>query len=196
MTILALMLSMPLAAQVTAEFSVRSVSGEGITFVTPDYVVVEVSVTPPDAREITVSHGHFTLRMNKKKQLLFPQAPAFVAASLKYPEWEQERSLVAVAGPVIIGRPERVGRFPGDPTPQQGRLPKPPRAPVPDHPGGIEEDRAKPEEVVVKAALPEGAFRTPVTGYLYFPHRGAIKKIKSLELIYNGPAGEKTLKLR
>jgi hypothetical protein len=193
---LAWLAAIPAFCGVTAEFQVRSVSAGGETFITPDYLVVEVTVTPPDRREIVVSHSQFTLRMNSKKQLLFPQAPAFVAASLRHPDWEMRPNVMAQAGPVILGRPQVTERFPGDPVPAQGRLPRPPQAPAPEDRSGIEKERKRPEEAVVEAALPEGPAALPVKGYLYFAHRGAIKKIKSLELIYRGPAGDMNIKLR
>lgn len=51
-------------------------------------------------------------------------------------------------------------------------------------------------EVVVRMALPEGEASGAVSGYLYFPYRGKIKGIHSLELHYDGPAGKTTLPLR
>jgi hypothetical protein len=188
--------AIPLFAGVTAEFQVRSVSAGGQMIVTPDYLVVEVTVTPPRDEEILVSSGHFTLKMNGKRQVLFAQTPAFVAASLKYPDWERRPSLVAQAGPVIVGRPEITERFPGDPVPGRTRLPAPPRAPAPEDRSGLEKEEVRPADLVVQAALPEGPAKSEVKGYLYFPYRGAIKKIKSLQLIYRGPAGDADLKLR
>jgi hypothetical protein len=190
------LLALPAWCGVTAEFHVRSVSSGSEMFVTPDYLVVEVTVAPPERGEILVSHSHFTLRMNGKKQVLFPQAPAFVAASLRHPDWEMRPGVVAQAGPIILGRPEVTERFPGDPIPPRSRLPAPPKAPAPENPSGAETERKKPADVVVEAALPEGKTTAVVKGYLYFAHRGAIKKIKSLELIYQGPAGDTVIKLR
>ena len=188
--------ALPLFAGVTAEFQVRSISSGEQMFVSEDHIVVEVTVTPPDQREIAVSHSHFTLRMNGKKQLLLAQPPQFVAAAFKYPDWHRQTGLSMQAGPVIFGGPQVSERFPGDPNPGQARLPRPPQSPQPENRSGIEKQEVRPEELVVKAALPEGPASLPVKGYLYFPYRGAIKKIKTLELIYAGPAGDTVIRLR
>jgi hypothetical protein len=193
---LAFCIAVPVLAGVTAEFQVRSISGGGGVFISEDHIVIEVTVTPPEKREIAVSHSQFTVRMNGKKRVLLPASPQFVAASFKYPDWYEPRGMQAQAGPVILGRPEISERFPGDPTPSRTRLPRAPRAPEPESRSGVEQEEARPEELAVSKALLEGPASLPVTGYLYFPYRGAIKKIKSLELIYKGPAGDATIKLR
>ena len=51
------------------------------------------------------------------------------------------------------------------------------------------------EQRVQKAALPEGDRALPVAGLIFFQYRGKTKDIKSIELIYAGPAGKATLKL-
>jgi hypothetical protein len=193
---LALFAAAPLFAGVTAEFQVRSISSGEQMFVSEDHIVVEVTVTPPKAREIPVAHSHFTLRMNGKKRLLLPQSPQFVAAAFKHPDWHRQTGLTAQAGPVILGGPQVSERFPGDPNPGRRRLPRPPGAPEGENRRGIEKEEVRPEELVVKAALPEAPTTLPVKGYLYFPYRGKIKKIKTLELIYTGPAGDASLRLR
>lgn len=185
--------------EIAAEYMVRSFGLDGQMFATGDYLVVEVALFPPRGETLTVSTAAFTLRMNGRKQLIHPQAPGFVAASLKYPDWQQSPRLEAGAGTgntgVIIGRPDPVERFPGDPR-ARTRLPAPPRAPGPENRSGIER---KPEpaadEIAVRAALPEGPARGPVSGFLYFAYRGKMKSVKSLELVYSGPEGTTALKL-
>ena len=184
---------------IAAEYMVHSFSGGGRMFVAENYLVVEVAVYPAHGENITISSSQFSLRLNGKKSVLFSQAPGFVAASLKYPDWERRTQMETTAGVgdtgVILGRPGPVGRFPGDPSDRQ-RLPKPPRAPEPENPSGLPKADAPTADVVVaEAALPEGDFDNPVSGYLYFPYKGKIKSIKSLELVYAGPAGKATLKL-
>ena len=183
-----------------AEYLVRSFGPRGQTFIVNDYLVVEVALYPAAGQALLVSNGQFTLRMNGKKSVLFAQAPAFVAASLKYPDWERRPTLTGGAGigdaVVILGQPQSVERFPGDPRPGQTRLPAPPRAPEAEDPSGIDKPPpARADEVVVETALPEGETRQPVAGFLYFAHKGKTKSIRSLELIYNGPAGTATLRL-
>ena len=176
-----------------AEYLVHSFSGGGETFIARDYLVVEVALFPAakDGQQ-SINAGQFALRVNKHKQPLAPQAPEFVAASLKYPDWETHPQAEASAGPVIFGAPQSTPRFPGDPQAQP--LPMP-RAPA-QNPGGV--DRQPPvtaDELAVQAALPEGDHRGPVSGYLYFPYHGKIKHIHSLELEFSGAAGHAALEL-
>jgi hypothetical protein len=188
------------AHRVAAEYLVHSFSGGGRMFHTDDYLVVEVAVYP-GRPGLQVDAGQFTLRINGKKRALLAQAPGFVAASLKYPDWGWRPRLEAGAGMgnagVILGRPRTVGRFPGDPRPDRERLPHPPQAPAPEDRSGV--DAAPPltaDEAAVEGALPEGAFRGPVSGFLYFAFKGKTKSIRSLELLYTGPAGAAMLRLR
>ncbi len=183
-----------------ADYHVRSVLARGQSIMVQDYLVVEVALYPPPGKSLAVSAGQFTLRLNGKKQLLHAQAPGFVAAALKYPDWERRPTLVATgsvgnAG-VIIGRPEQTERFPDDNRPTRTRLPAPPRAPAPENPSGLDkEEPPKPEELVVEAALPGGEFKGTVSGYLYFAYKGKTKSIRTLELLYEGPAGAAALRL-
>lgn len=183
---------------VGAEYRVRSVSGGGQTWTTKDYLVVEVALYPARGERIEVSHGQFTLRLNGKKNTLLPQAPAFVAAAFKYPDWERRPTVVAEGGMgdvgVIVGRPPATERFPGDPRPRRQRLPAPPRAPE-GVPGAEPRETPKPEEVVVECALPEDPAAGPVAGYLYFPFKGKTRSVRAVELLYAGPGGGAVLKL-
>lgn len=182
-----------------AEYLVHSVQVGGATLIAPDYLVIEVAVYPPKFERIPVSSGHFTLRINGKKQVLFSQSAGMVSASIKYADWERRPTLVGGVGGrdggIIIGQPPVTGRFPGDPRPDQTRLPRAPR--VPDqNPSSVEpKEPVDTDELVRSAALPEGEAAGPVSGYLYFAFKGKTSKIKSLELLYRGPEGEATLKL-
>jgi hypothetical protein len=183
-----------------AEYLIRSVSGRGRTFFLPDYLVVELAVFPARGRQVELSLGRFRLHVGekKKRQTLPAVGPQFVAASLKYPDWERRRNLQIGAGAgdggVILGRPPPVERFPGDPS-GRNRLPQPPRAPATEH--GVEsEPAARADEVVVAGGLPEGPADHPVAGYLYFPYKGKTKDLRPVELEYQGPAGRVTLVLR
>jgi hypothetical protein len=180
-----------------AEFMVRSFQGQNQTFVTRDYLVVEVAVYPPKFDKIRVSHSQFSLCVNGKKELLSPENPGVVAASLKYRDWGQHPTLSAGGGlgGVVLG-PRSTGRFPGDPT-SQGPSTRVPRAPGSDNPGGVEEkEPVRADEVAIANALAEGESPTAVCGYLYFPYKKQAKSIRSLELIYRGPDGGVTLCLR
>jgi hypothetical protein len=52
------------------------------------------------------------------------------------------------------------------------------------------------EQRVQRAAMLEGDRVLPQAGLLFFEFRGKTQSIKSLELIYSGPAGNATLALQ
>ena len=103
--------------EIGVENLVHSIPVERGVLVASDYLVVEVAVFPLTLAGVTVSSGQFTLRVNGKKTPVYSQSTGMVAASIKYPDYERTRPrLVAEAGPVIIGAPRPVARFPGDPS--------------------------------------------------------------------------------
>ena len=176
-----------------AEYLVHSFSSGREMFIAKDYLVVEVALYPVNGESLLVSSGQFSLRVNARKQALAPHAPEIVAGSLKYPDRENGPHAVAALGPIILGQPQPVERFPGDPNARTG--PPPPRAPQ-DNPTGLDkEPPVKAEELVVQAALPEGEHSGPSSGFLYFPYRGRVGRIRSLELVFTGPGGSTTLPL-
>src|ERR1700682_4609450 len=103
--------------EIGIEYLVHSIPVERGVLVASDYLVVEVAVFPLTLAGVAVSSGQFTLRINGKKTPVYSQSTGMVAASIKYPDYERTRPrLVAEAGPVIIGAPRPVARFPGDPS--------------------------------------------------------------------------------
>jgi hypothetical protein len=178
-----------------AEYLVHSFSSGREMFIAKDYLVVEVALYPAKGESLLVEAGHFSLRVNGRKQALSPQTPEIVANALKYPDPNTSTGLhpTAQLGPVILGQPRPAERFPGDPNAQTGR--PPPRAPE-DNPSGLDkEPPAKADELVVEAALPEGEHHGPTSGFLYFPYRGKVSRIRSLELVFTSPAGSTALPL-
>ena len=177
-----------------AEFLVHSVSSAGQTYFVPGYLVVEVAVYPPKRQTFDVAASQFALRINGKKGgALAPEAPSQVAWALKYPNDQPQRGLQTSGqvGPVVLApTTQSPGRFPGDP-----QAPPTQRAPDLDQTGIERPPVRTSDEVVVEAALPEGRAAGPVAGHLYFAYRGKVKSLKSLELIYQGPAGEVVLRL-
>jgi len=175
-----------------AEYLVHSFSRGRDMFIAKDYLVVEVALFPANGQTLLADSGHFSLRVNGHKQALAPQTPEIVAATLKYPDPNSGVHSVEQVGPVVFGQPRPAERFPGDPNARTN----PPR-PVPDdNLGGLDKQPPiKAEELVVQAALPGGEHRGPTSGYLYFPYRGKVSHIRSLELIFAGPAGNATLQL-
>jgi hypothetical protein len=173
-----------------AEYLVHSIPAGSQTLLASDYLVIDVALFPPRDQAVEIASGTFTLRLNGKKQVLYPVVPGFVAASLKYPDWVVRPNAQVTAGVgdagVVLGRPPVVGRFPDDPHPGQSRLPRAPRAPTPDDQRGIEQEEPESiDQVIARTALPDGPVVKPVSGYLYFAYKGKIRAIKSLELIYS-----------
>ncbi|MBI3208468.1 MAG: hypothetical protein HYZ37_06160 [Candidatus Solibacter usitatus] len=98
---------------------------------------------------------------------------------------------------VIAGRPRRTERFPGDPRPQQDRLPAPPKVPANEDRSGVEREAPiTPAEAIVRGALPEGEVSKPVRGFLYYAYKGKPGSAKKVELVYSGPAGDAVIALR
>ena len=181
--------------EIGVEYLVHSIPVERGVLVASDYLVVEVAVFPLTLAGVTVSSGHFTLRINGKKTPVYAQSPGMVAASLKYPDYERTRpQLVAQAGPAIIGGTQPVSRFPGDPS---ARRP-PPVAQAPDAPdrGATEKESQLPiEQQVTRAALADEHATRPRRGVLFFPCQGKTKSIHSLELVYDPGEGATSIKI-
>ncbi len=177
-----------------AEYTVHSFSRGREMFIAKDYLVMEVALFPANGQSLRVNAGDFTLRVNGRKQALSPQAPEIVANALKYPDPNTGTGLhpTAQLGPVILGQPRPAERFPGDPNAPN---PRPTQVPA-DSPTGMDkEPPVTAEQLVVEAALPEGERHQPTSGFLYFPYRGKISHIRSLELVFSGAAGNATLPL-
>jgi hypothetical protein len=183
-------------AAIGAEYLLHSFTGTRGTYIARDHLVVEIGVFP--SKELMVSSGHFTLKVNGKKQTLFAQPPQFVAAGLKWEDWEHRprMDVFAGSGDATIGAsPRWEPRFPGDT--RQRRLPEPPKAPQTEYESaGRTDNPEKAEEVVIQTALVEGPTALPIAGYLYFPFKGKPKSIRSLELIYTGPSGSGGITLK
>ena len=174
---------------IAAEYLAHSVPVNAGVLNARDYLVVEVAIFPGARDTPLIASGDFTLRINNRRAVLFAQTPGMVAASIKYPDWEVRPTLEATAGvgnaDVILGRPPLTSRFPGDPRPDQSRLPRQPRVPDQTRSDGAEQPATEPVDVsIARLALPEGAARTPVSGCLFFAFKGKSKTIHSLELLY------------
>jgi hypothetical protein len=173
--------------EIAAEYLLHSIPiGKGYYFA-KDYLVVDVGVFPSSREPVKILSGQFTLRINHGKSDLSPESAGTVAASIKYPDWEQHSNVTAGAGPVIIGDPPTVGRFPGDRRQSPTVIP-----PVPEEqePGGIEKEAPKTvDQLIAAAALPEGPTAKPANGCLFFRFRGKTKSIHSLELVYDAGEG-------
>ncbi len=178
-----------------ADFWGRVIPLEGANLRTESYLVVEVALFAPPGVKVSIDPGQFVLKANG--QQLTPQSPGVVTIGMVNPEMRENRGprleTDAGVGPVIVstGRDPVQSRFPGDmppngvPVPRRGE----PTSGMPQEPF----DAAK---AVADAALPQGAHSTPISGYLFFPWSGKLKKLKQVELDYSSPLGTATLALR
>ena len=181
-----------------AEYMVHSIPTPTGSLVADDYLVIDVAFFGPPKTKLDLNAGQFALRINNQKVAFRPDPPGGVATSIKYADMSQRPGLTGSGGAGVgdsgaVWGPTTNPRFPGDPS--AGRpLPNP----VPDQtdPNVPPQEAETPIEVrVQRTALEEGARVLPRSGLIFFPHRGRTKSIKSLELIYEGPAGKVTLKL-
>jgi hypothetical protein len=165
---------------IAAEFTGHAVGTPQGTLTTEDYLVVEVAFFGPAGARDKLAIGDFSLRINGKKAALPGQPYGMVLSSLKDPEWEP---------PV---KPEKKSSMSTDGGGGgQGQSNDPPPVPKMTFP-----ERRAMEQKVQKATLPEGDRALPVAGLIFFQYGGRTKGIKSLELIYAGPAGKATLTLQ
>jgi len=168
---------------VAAEFLGHSIpTPDGKTFTTDDYVAIETGLFGPPEARLTISVDEFSLRINEKKAPLPSQRFGMVFRSLKDPEWEDNAAVEAKAAKAKSTSINTGG---------QGGQNEPP-APV--H-MPIELQRAM-QQRVQKTALPEGDRALPQAGLIFFPYRGKVAGIHSIELTYTGPAGTATLTLQ
>ena len=165
---------------IAAEFTGHSVPTSLGPLTTEDYLAVEVAVFGPADAKLKISVDDFSLRINGAKKATPITRYEMVFASLKDPEWEpavpvekKSKSSVGTGG----------GGDKGDSAP-----PSPPPIPF--------EVRRAMQQRVQKAAMPEGDRSLPQAGILFFQSRKETKKIQSLELIYDGPAGKAKIALQ
>jgi hypothetical protein len=164
---------------IAAEFTRHAVGTPQGSLTTEDYLVVEVGFFGPAEARAKLAIGDFSLRINTKKSPLPGQPYGVVLSSLKDPEWEP---------PVKVEKKSSMST--GD-SGGQGQSNDPPPVPKMTFP-----ERRAMEQKVQKATLPEGDRALPVAGLIFFQYGGKTKGLKSVELIYNGPAGKATVALQ
>ncbi len=171
------------AVTVAAEFVGHAVpTPEGPTYNTEDYVAVETALFGPAGTRLKISVDNFSLHLYAKKMTSLPSQPfGMVFRSLKDPEWEDANAVEAAKNKSSTGI--STGGKGG-----QTDTPAPVHMPIPL--------RHAMEQRVEKAALPEGDRALPQAGLIFFPYHGKTDKIRSLELVYAGPAGTATLTLQ
>lgn len=162
---------------IAADFEGHSVATPEATYTTEEYVVVEVGMFGAPGARALLSNGDFSLRINGKKTASPSQPYQLVFKALKDPEWEppskEQKSKTSIGG--------NGGADSGGP-------PAPVHMPI--------ELRRAMEQRVQKVTMLEGDRALPQAGLLFFEYRGKTQGIRSLELIYNGSAGNASLALQ
>jgi hypothetical protein len=165
---------------IAAEFSGHFVPTKEATYTTEDYVVVETGLFGEPEARLTLSPGDFSLRINGKKMASPAQSYVLVMSSLKDPEWSPPGSSSSPSKSKTSVNGGGGGQ--GDSAP-----------PAPVHMPPELQHRMNVR--VQKASLAEGDRPLPQAGLLFFSYRGQTKGIRSVELLYKGPAGEATIAL-
>ncbi|HEY1238935.1 MAG TPA: hypothetical protein VGF16_00200 [Bryobacteraceae bacterium] len=166
------------AVTLAAEFAGHGIPTPDGPLSTDSYIVVEVAVFGPPGTRLPVSFNDFSLRISGKKNATPSEPYERVGTSAKDPEWTPPEKPEKGGGGLLTGG----GGGGGNDTSKE-----PPRPPA--------ELRRAWAQRVRKAALADGDRPLPQDGLLYFSYGGNVKNIRSLELIYAGPAGKATLKL-
>ncbi len=165
------------ALTLAAEFKGHSVPTFDNVLSSEDYVVVEAALFGDAGSRTKLATGDFSLRINGKKAALPAQPYGLVLSSLKDPAWDPPESKSKSKTSLGSGGQ---GESSGPPAPVK----------IP-----IEVQRAMAQHVQ-QSVLPEGDRSLPQAGLLFFQYRGKAQGIRSVELIYSGPAGNAVLPLQ
>jgi len=165
-----------------AEFTGHGIPNAQQPLNSEDYVAVEVGLFGPAGARFTIGAGEFSLRINGKKAPSPNQPWGLVAKNVKDLEW--------VSPDAVPGAPKSKGSVGGAGAGGGGNDPPPPTPKVPI-------DTLRGWQLAVRnASLAQGDRALPLAGLIFFPYRGKVDSIRSLELIYEGPAGTATLTLQ
>jgi hypothetical protein len=170
------------AVTIAAEFMGHSVPTAQGNLSTEEYVIVETGLYGAPDASLKLAIEDFSLRINGKKSPLSALPFGVIFTSLKDPEWEPPVPAQS-SGKSKTSLTGGGGGGGGEPPPP------PPKIEIP-----MEMRRAM-QQRVQKAALPEGGRALPVAGLLFFQYPGKTQGIRSIELLYSGPAGKATVPL-
>jgi hypothetical protein len=161
---------------VGADYLVHSIPAASGYVIADDYLIVEAAFFGPRLATVKLALTDFGLRITSTSNKVGP-------------------TTIEARPPTFAGSFAAPRRAPGDPN-NRPPLPRPPtRVPTSIDNSGIEREAQLPlDQQVDRASLPAGEQKVPVSGALFFPFKGKTTSIKSLELIYTGPAGTLTLK--
>ncbi len=160
-----------------AEFTGHSVAPPEGSYESEDFVVVEAAFFGPPGSRLKLSYQDFSLRINGKKEPTASQPPEFVLKGLKDPQWEPPAAKEKSKTSFGTG-----GGGQNDSSNAPVHMPIALLRPI--------------QQRVQKASFPEGERALPQAGLLFFTYRGKTQNIKTIDLIYDGPAGKATLPLQ
>lgn len=160
-----------------ADFMGHSVPTPEATLSTDDYLVIEIAFFGAPGTKLNFSRDNFALRINGKKKPLSSEPSELVFKSLKDPDWAPPEQKEKKPKTSFGGG----GDTDGSSTPAVVKVPL--------------ELRRTMSQRVEKASLPQGDRPLPQAGLIFFDYHGKVASIHSVELVYQGPAGEGTLTL-
>jgi hypothetical protein len=167
------------AVTIGADFTGHNATTQEGILTTEDYVVVEAGVFGPPGARLMLSVDDFSLRINGAKKILPRQPYDLVAKSLKDPDYVEPSSNKSGKTVVNSGGGGQNGADPNAPPPAL--------IPVPFETKRGWQLRGKRDSMQI------GDRALPQAGLLFFPYSSGTKGIRSIELIYSGPAGKATL---
>jgi hypothetical protein len=178
-----------------AEFFGRAYDGAGGSFYAEDYLVIEVALYPEKGPRMKLAAGDFRLRLNGATREWMAVTPGTVAMAIRQPGMDRTRPGVSMGGGVgpgvvVMGGPRTVERFPGDP---RTRVPSRPGTGQEEKPSDLEKGAKAAQELAVESVEADGL---GASGLIYFYWRGKMRDLKRIDLIYDGPAGRATVRLR
>jgi hypothetical protein len=166
------------AITIGADFTGHTVGTQDGLLTTADFVVIEAGVFGPAGARLMLSTDDFSLRINGSKKPLASEPYELVAKSLKDPDYEEPSS--NKSGKTVVNSG---GKADGtDPN-----APPPALIPIP-----FEVKRGWALRVK-RDSLPIGDRTLPQAGLLFFQYGSGTKGLRSIELIYSGPAGKATI---
>ncbi len=164
---------------IAADFTGHGIPNAEDPLNSEDFVAVEVGLFGAPDAHLTITASEFSLRINGKKSALPSQPWGLVAKNIKDPNWTPPEAEEGQKSKSSFGTG---GQLAGSPPPL------PPKPPI--------ELLRNWQQRLKRAALAEGDRALPQAGLLFFQYRGKLESIKSVELLYEGPAGSATLTLQ
>src|ERR1035438_8317850 len=162
-----------------ADFAGHSLPTQEGLLHSEDYVVIEAGINGPPEARLMLSLGDFSLRINGNKKPVAAEPYELAGKSVKDPDYQEPETNKSSKTMVNTGGGKADGTDPNAPPPAL--------IPIP-----FEIKRGW-QLRVKRDSLPIGDRALPVAGLLFFSHGAGVKSIRSMELIYSGPAGKVTI---